>query len=293
MSNLTPTLSSKRRGRIFFGCCAVFFCAASVFGQGFDSCTHWKEWKYDQPQSAAEAQLQYDTLQLYIKRCAASDNRSWDVFTTIDGAVQRCSSDKSRYDHYREWLISVLYLNTVTPEYFCACLGSIAGTYQYGKYNPLGYLTVLDYVRKNHRECWGPGLDKEFTKDSLADFQSGSDPNHLPPLDSLGLGFLLETKAVDSPKIPLSTKYLASFTSSPNPFDEATTIEFTVNRMAYIQLAIYDVLGHLVWGDGTGSSLEAGTHTIHLDGKSLPSGTLYARIATGFGEVKTLKLIHE
>ena len=92
---------------------------------------------------------------------------------------------------------------------------------------------------------------------------------------------------------PLSTQYLASFTSSPNPFIKSTTLEFTLNRMAYITLAIYDELGRLVWGDGRGSSLEAGTHDIQIDGSSLPGGTLYARITTGFGEVKTVKLVHE
>ena len=32
---------------------------------------------------------------------------------------------------------------------------------------------------------------------------------------------------------------------------------------------------------------------MHIDGKNLPSGTLYARISTGFGEVKTVKLVHD
>ena len=34
-------------------------------------------------------------------------------------------------------------------------------------------------------------------------------------------------------------------------------------------------------------------HRVYLDGNSLPSGTLYGRISTGFGEVKTVKLVHE
>jgi hypothetical protein len=63
--------------------------------------------------------------------------------------------------------------------------------------------------------------------------------------------------------------------------------------MTYTTIAVYDVLGRLVWGDGRGSSLEAGEHSIHLDATNFPSGTLYARIATGFGEVKTVKLVHE
>jgi hypothetical protein len=63
--------------------------------------------------------------------------------------------------------------------------------------------------------------------------------------------------------------------------------------MAYIVLTVYDDLGKVVWGNEKGTSLEAGRHTISLDGASLPRGTLYARISTGFGEVKTLKLVRQ
>jgi hypothetical protein len=90
-----------------------------------------------------------------------------------------------------------------------------------------------------------------------------------------------------------SNDYLNSLTTSPNPFTAKITLKFTLNRMAYTTIAIYDELGRLVWGDGRGSSLEAGLHTVHIDGKDLPHGTLYARISTGFGEVKTVKLVHE
>jgi hypothetical protein len=78
----------------------------------------------------------------------------------------------------------------------------------------------------------------------------------------------------------------------PNPFIKETTLEFTLNRMSYVSLAVYDELGRLVWAY-PGSSLEAGMHQVHLDGSILPGGTLYARIATGFGEVKTVKLVHD
>ncbi|MDP4221601.1 MAG: T9SS type A sorting domain-containing protein, partial [Bacteroidota bacterium] len=86
---------------------------------------------------------------------------------------------------------------------------------------------------------------------------------------------------------------LASFTSSPNPFIKQTALQFTLTRMTYITIAVYDELGRLVWGDGKGSSLSAGTHSILIDGSSLPQGTVYARISTGFGEVRTVKLVHE
>ena len=63
--------------------------------------------------------------------------------------------------------------------------------------------------------------------------------------------------------------------------------------MAYITVEVFDPLGRKVWGDDHGYSLDKGTHTIHLDGAKLSSGTYYARISTGFGEVMTVKLVKQ
>ena len=258
-----------------------------------DSCMRLFGWSSYQPQNSQEYKEQYDSLRAYIQSCAAKDNSSWQVFSTMNGAVQAYSNDTSRFDTYRDWLISVLYLNKTNPEYFCAVVGAIASTFQYGKYTPLGYLAVMNYLRQFHSPtCWGSVDESNYVKDSAYDSQHGHDASHLPPLDSLGLGFLLKATVTSQTPLP-SSHYLASFTSSPNPFIGEASLEFTLNRMSYVTLAIYDELGRLVWGDGKGSSLEAGMHSIQIDGSKLPSGTLYARISTGFGEVKTVKLVHE
>ena len=254
-----------------------------------DTCKRWLGWIGIKPTSPDEYKMQYDTLHHYIESCGKNDD-SYQAFSGMDGAVQFISDDTTRFIPYRNWLISVLYLNTTQPFYFCDCMLSIAGTYQYGKYNPLGYLAVLKYLL-SLPNCDESGLEKEYKNDSTYDQSEDYDPTHLPSLDSLGLGFLLNA-VVAPPSTPLSSQYLASFTSSPNPFIGETSLEFTLNRMSYVTLAVYDELGRLVWGY-PGSSLEAGMHEVHIDGRSLPSGTLYARIATGFGEVKTVKLVHE
>jgi len=261
----------------------------------YDTCGYLKLWSNQKPQPGDYqlAKEQNDSLRFYIEKCAASDNTSWQVFSSLDGAVQLMSNDTTRFDSYRGWLISVLYLNKTNPAYFCRVLGSIDGTYPYGKYNPLGALAIDNWVRHNHPECWGAADDQQYAQDSLLDYQNGFDPTHLPSLDSMGLGFLLHGMGGVAPTLQLSQQFLASFTTNPNPFHAETTLEFTLNRMAYITFSVYDDLGRLVFGDGRGSSLEAGVHTIHLDGSKLPSGTFYARIATGFGEVQTLKLVHE
>jgi hypothetical protein len=275
-------------------CFAVFFCEASLFAQGWpDTCAHLKQWEYGQPGNEQEYQEQYDTLRLYIKKCANSDDQSFRAFGRLGAAVQYMNDDPTRFDSLRAWLISVLYLNTTNPQYFCACLGEIGGTYQIGKFSPLGYLALWSYTRKYHPECIAGNDSADYARDSMYDYQHGYDPTHLPSLDSMGLGFLLHQNDVPPQSTASTNQYLTSFTSNPNPFLKETTIEFILTRMSYVTLILYDDLGRPVWGDGKGSSLEAGTHVIHLDGSSLPSGTLYARIATGFGEVKTIKLINQ
>ncbi|MDP4218972.1 MAG: T9SS type A sorting domain-containing protein [Bacteroidota bacterium] len=203
------------------------------------------------------------------------------------------SNDTSRFDHYRAWLILALDLNRSCEDYFCAVVGAIASTYQYGRYVPLAHLAVLNYLRHEHPNCWGSGGDKEYAADSAADAFvniDGYTVKNLPPLDSIGLGFLLDKSKAPHPRGSFES---ASLTSSPNPFTNDLTLTFTLSQVDHVQLAIYDILGHVVWQDAKGSPLEIGTHSISIDGKNLPHGTLYARFSTSFGEVETVKLIHE
>ncbi len=268
------------------GFCAVLFCVESVYAQGWtDTCAHLKEWRAVNPSDEVVSKEQFDTLRIFIERCAASDDLSWQVFTSITAAAQFMSNDLTRFDKYRAWLVSVLYLNKTVSQYFCECMGAIISTFQNGKYKAIGTLAVENYIRAHHRNCYGANEDKQYTKDSLSLVQGGFDAVNLPPLDSLGLGDIIRhdaNAAVQNLTSPSQTS-LALFTSSPNPFIKETTLKFTLSRMAYITLAVYDELGKLVWGDGRGSSLEAGTHQIRLDGASFPNGVFYARISTGFG----------
>ncbi len=267
-----------------------------------DECTHLRPWTGYKPQNNAEFRQQYDSLRKYVELCA-NDISSFHAFPHLDADVQEYApDDTTRYDVYRDWLISVLYLNTKDPFYFCVCLQSIGGTYVYGKWAiPNAWLAVIKYVIDN-TGCDHQGLIDDYNQTIKSRHESWqtmhdlgdttAEDTVLPSLDQLRLGFLLK-KSVPGQATPLSEVYLASFTSSPNPFKKETTLEFMLNRMTYIQVAVYDELGKWVWGDSHGYSLEAGTHQIHLDGSSFPSGVFYARISTGFGEVKTVKLVHE
>jgi hypothetical protein len=286
-------LSVLKKIQILLLFCAVFFCAASAYAQ-LDtaySCAWSKQWLNANPQTKEEAIERYDSLRLYVKRCASGDDQSYRAFSPLDGAVALYSTDTGRFDSYRDWLISVLYLNTTNPAYFCSCLYSISGTYGYGKYHITNAgLAVLNYLRQNPN-CTGTGLENEYQQDSLYNVHHGISM-HLPPLDSIGLGFLLKGKVNLSPSSPLSSQCLISFSSNPNPFTFETKLNFALNRMTYVTIEVYDLLGNKVYGTA-GRSYEAGSYEISLDCNVLPNGSLYARISTGFGEVKTVKLVHE
>jgi hypothetical protein len=263
--------------------CAFFFCAATCYGQ-YDTCAHLKEWEALNPDNEIEAQMQYDTLRLYIEKCAEAECNAALAFGSLDGANQFRSADTNRYYQYRSWLIKVLYLNTSCVDYFCTVMGAITTTYQ----KMVQILAVYNYLRTYHKECWSSAADKDYSKDSVSAFHQGQDPTHLPSLESLGLGFLMKTVTPSGE----GTQFISSFSSSPNPFIKNTTLHFALNGQSYISIEIYDLLGNKVYGNAR-KSYEPGSYEISLHGKDLPHGTLYARISTGFGEVKTVKLIHQ
>ncbi|MBS1904960.1 MAG: T9SS type A sorting domain-containing protein, partial [Bacteroidetes bacterium] len=265
-----------------------------------DSCSQWYLWTYRRPENTDEYRMQYDTLRRFIESCANTPG-SYHAFATLSGAAQLYDpTDTFRYARFREWLLSVLYLNTTDPLYYCTCVGVMAGTFTFGPVNPPNaalaiwkylidssncsksdFQDLYDNTVRSRHDSWLRG-DTTIPEDTT-----------LPTLDQLGLDAIRHHVSGVPNSGQLSSTYLASFTGTPNPFTKETELTYVLNRMAYVTVAIYDPLGRMVWGDGKGRSLDAGVHTIRIDGTGLPSGTLYARISTGFGEVKTVKLVHQ
>ena len=78
----------------------------------------------------------------------------------------------------------------------------------------------------------------------------------------------------------------ATLTSNyPNPFTDATTIEYALPASGHVHLSVYDVLGRevAILVDGV---QHAGKHASVFDGTSLPSGTWFYRLETA-GQVRT------
>jgi hypothetical protein len=291
---------------IAIGCCLFFSCTASVFAQNIDTssrCDKLRPWRGASPQTQSDYKQSFDSVRKYIELCA-NDPGSSHAFSTLSAdCYYYAPDDTNRFDRFRDWCISVLYLNTTDPYYFCADLQSIMGTYGYGKWKiQNAALAIAEYLATNPY-CNDDGLhtfinntirsrhDSWLTLYNDGDTSAKEDTT-LPSLDSLGLGFLLKGSVTPSTGT-LPSQYLASFTASENPFITETKLRFVLNRMAYITIDIFDELGRPVYGEGSGRTYDVGSHEITIDGNTIPSGTLYARISTGFGEVKTVKLVHE
>lgn len=81
--------------------------------------------------------------------------------------------------------------------------------------------------------------------------------------------------------------------ATPNPFDAATRLEFTLPARADVAVGIYDLGGRRVRDLGHGS-FEAGRHALTWDGRDergapLPAGVYFARVsANGEGRVRRL-----
>ena len=84
----------------------------------------------------------------------------------------------------------------------------------------------------------------------------------------------------------------ASFQNFPNPFSAKTTISYTHTHDGPVKIEIYNLLGNKV-KTVLNEFEAAGDHKASFNATDIPSGTLYARISTGFGEVKTVRLVHE
>jgi hypothetical protein len=70
---------------------------------------------------------------------------------------------------------------------------------------------------------------------------------------------------------------------TPNPFREAATIGFELKNRQQVSLELYTTAGERVMKLFEGT-LEAGSHTVPLDGKLLSSGIYYISLTNGSGE---------
>ncbi len=68
--------------------------------------------------------------------------------------------------------------------------------------------------------------------------------------------------------------------NSPNPFRDVTAIRFSIPQAAHVRLTVYDLIGQEV-AELVNGQMEAGHHSITLDGKNLANGVYFYRLSTG------------
>ncbi|MEM6784236.1 MAG: T9SS type A sorting domain-containing protein, partial [Bacteroidota bacterium] len=66
-------------------------------------------------------------------------------------------------------------------------------------------------------------------------------------------------------------------------------VEVALDAEAAVSVQVYDLLGREVATLADGR-IEAGTHTMMLDGRGLPSGVYVVRLETGAGTVQTQRV---
>ena len=77
----------------------------------------------------------------------------------------------------------------------------------------------------------------------------------------------------------------------PNPFNPSTNIEFTLPKLEFVTLKVFNILGEEI-ATVVNNKLQAGNHTYRFDGSSMASGVYLYRIEAGeFQDVKKMILL--
>jgi hypothetical protein len=77
----------------------------------------------------------------------------------------------------------------------------------------------------------------------------------------------------------------------PNPFNPTTTIQYSLPKVSYVSLKVYNLLGQEVMTLVNGIQ-EAGSKSVTLDASAFPSGTYLYRLAAGsFTQTQKLMLV--
>jgi len=77
----------------------------------------------------------------------------------------------------------------------------------------------------------------------------------------------------------------------PNPFNPATSIQFTISSKQFVSLKVYDVLGNEI-ATLVNEEKTAGDYKVEFDGTGLPSEIYFYRLQAGsFIETKKMVLL--
>lgn len=258
-------------------------------------------------QAAGWRKQGYDTLKAFVEKCAPDTNfrGTQQAFTGMNGAIQYMGGEMTRYLEYREWLKSVLYLNTVDPGYYCAAVEAIMFTYMRdGTYthNFPAQLAILQYLLESGKcdkdillQYYKETRDmqrKTWADTTTVDTNLVKMDTTLPTLEDLDLEILRGPQQGSVPSETYASPALLEVRATTNPFTSSTEIEYTLGRTAQVEISVYNALGQAIWSQPFGAVRDARTHHISI-GSDLQPGTYFLRVATLTGDVRTLKLVKQ
>jgi len=302
----------KNKVYIFLAVCTVFCCEREVLGQNtyLDSsdCAQL-QWSTHLLSQGSDFQKMYDSAKYTVEHCAIYDvsPHIWADFGEATNGLQDLNKDPNRWPQYREWLKKGLYLN-VDTNYYCSDVNAILSTMQlFNEVRGLdrnGSLAIIKFLRDSNRcmgwyfmapQVWTQTRQDQYTtwRDTAKNPKLNPLDTTLPSLEDLDLQVLRgpQYAAVKDAFMPTSITKIRYLNVSENPFKSETTLLFGLADDEYMRVDIYDLLGNKVYSDT--KLLGEGDKEWRIDGKSLAGGSLYARLSTMGGEVKTVKLMHE
>ena len=249
----------------------------------------------------------YDSSKKFIMNCY-NNSEAPSMFNYVSAGLEQLAiADSSLWMKGREWLESVMYLNTSNPEYFCADVEAISNTFTSPSdtTEELGWkatnrsLSVLRWLLQN-KLCDSTALQREINGARASQYESWLNDTSvpldttIPPLDSVDSVLYndLQKHFLYASVGPAGAEpILSNITAIPNPAQEGTVITFGISKEAYVKLELYDVLGHPLGTGGFESLCEPGNKSVPISLAGLPPGTYYARIQTAYGEVESVKIV--
>ena len=124
---------------------------------------------------------------------------------------------------------------------------------------------------------WEPCTPELFESTDTLMFNLVTNPENMLPQMAPDGNYCLANVGIAKYTNPVSFSILSNY---PNPFNPATTIQFSVNTRTIITLGIYDISGKLVH-TLVRSDFEAGEHEIIWNASNHSSGIYFAELTSG------------
>ncbi len=149
---------------------------------------------------------------------------------------------------------------------------------------------------KNYDDVWMPTWDIEnilLPEEALVstvqfafEYDDFSNWSYGGGVDNFILEGYLENRINSNPLLVSNYKLYQNF---PNPFNPTTSISFTLNSAAYVELTVYDAQGAKV-ANLINESIKSGMSSVQFDGSNLSSGVYSYRLSVD-GVFTTKKMI--